>query len=102
MKINDLYSVTNQDFKPFYKVPIGCTFQIYTMRQWNKYGLEEYSSNFLVKQDLVGGYYCGSELYQDSSFCSITPTELVKQITNETVRLQITNKFDEDSRTCTS
>ena len=86
MKLYDLHSVTTKDFKPFYKVPIGCIFQIYTMHQWSKYGKEEYSSNFLIKQDLVGGYYCGMQNYQDSSFCSITPTELVKQITDENSR----------------
>lgn len=89
MKLNDLNFVTNQNFKPFYQIPDGSTFQMYILRHYNKYGQEEYASNFLKKDGLSGGFFCGSEEF-DSIYCTIKPTELVKQIT------------DEDSRTYTS
>lgn len=82
MKIVDLNFVTNQDFKPFYQVPIGSTFQLYILRHYNKYGQEEYASNFLKKEDLGGGFYCGSEEF-DKTYCTITQTHLVRQVSDE-------------------
>jgi hypothetical protein len=84
MKIMDLHMVSIDNFKPFYQIPLGSTFQMYILRPYSKYGKEEYASNFLTKDNFGGGFYHSSEQFDMAyCYCTIKPTELVIQVTHE-------------------
>lgn len=83
MKPFDLFNVS-RGFVPFYMVPRGHTIHVYT--RWSGVhlsgnNLEQYHSNFLVKQD-------GITAVDGSMSRSIVmdPKELVKDITSENLK----------------
>ena len=79
MKTEDLYRLTaDSSFRPFYKIPVGHTFQIFTwVGDIRPDGSKQYHSNFMVKEDHNFG------LLHDGASMTMNERELVRQITNE-------------------
>lgn len=78
MKINDLHSTSECDFIPFYKVPVGSVFQVYTWIPIEVRGYKAYLSNFLTKTDKVWSVRTSEK----GDRVLLDPNELVKKISS--------------------
>lgn len=88
MNTKDLYMV-GVGFKPFYKIPVGVSAQVFT---WIGYsgGSHHYSSNIVVKESDIMGSMGGTldsqpSLYHTSKSIGIVlnPNDLVKQVSED-------------------